>query len=68
MALQLTEGKTTFKFISQWFGLKSSSINKSRKSREKYLQKLKSAGAPYTYIDEKYIDDRSMYYTPYIVQ
>ena len=40
MALQLTEGKTTFKFISQWFGLKSCSINKSRKSKEKYLHKL----------------------------
>ena len=34
----------------------------------KYLLKLKSEGTSYKYIDEKYIDERSMYYTPYIVQ
>ena len=41
MALQLTEGKTTLRFISQWFGLHPQTISKGGKSREKYLQKLK---------------------------
>ena len=41
MALKLTEGKTTLRFISQWFGYKPDNLGKNKKSKERCLQRLK---------------------------